>query len=118
MLLGKLVEAETAAMTGLDASAGRNVAAYEFLRIEAEAAVMRRRLGSVLVGLTPPEFDADAVEPAPAALIRARDAVRREGARMQGHVRSEDWDGASGAFQKAEAALDAVTAAAKDAAHG
>ncbi|RXF75302.1 methyl-accepting chemotaxis protein [Hansschlegelia zhihuaiae] len=123
--LGKLLAAEDAAIAGLDAAAARNVPAYDCLRIAADAAVARRRLGSILVGLNPPTFDCESfgarLDAAPAAsrpaeLIRARDAVRREAARMMAAVKTQDWGAASDAFQAAEKALDATKKAAADAA--
>jgi methyl-accepting chemotaxis protein len=123
--LAKLVAAEGAAMAGVDAAASRNVPAYEFVRLGADIAVTRRRLGSILVGLTQPTAEAetfgarlDALAPAdlPADLLRARDAVRRESARMLGAVRAQDWDTASSAFQAAEAQFETVRTAAAQAA--
>lgn len=123
-LLGSLASAETAAIGGVDGAAGRNVPGYEFTRLAADAAAMRRRLGSVLVGAAPATVDAldfaarlDAVA-APAELLRAREAARGEIGRMMTHIRAQEWDLASEAFQKAEAALEALTAAGKRAAQG
>jgi methyl-accepting chemotaxis protein len=117
--LGKLVVAEGAAMAGLDAAASRGVTNYDLARMPADAAVARRRLAATLVGLTPPSFDAESFAPrldalrtpAAAELTRLRDAFRREAARMMTCAKGQDWGGASDAFQRSEAALEALTKA-------
>ncbi|MET0314205.1 MAG: hypothetical protein ABW275_07420, partial [Hansschlegelia sp.] len=90
---------------------------YALMRAPADAAVARRRLASMLVGLNPPSFDAatfaDKLDAsAPADLIAARDTIRREATRLTTAVKSQDWGGATDAFVKAEAALDQMNKAA------
>lgn len=120
--IGKLAEAEGLAMASVDAAKAKGLEGYEFARVPADAAVARRRLAAVLVGLTPPGNEANefgaALDPlrdrsGPAAdLLAARDAVRREAAQMMAHVRAQDWGAASQAFERCEAGLEAMRKAA------
>jgi methyl-accepting chemotaxis protein len=115
--LAKLVSAETTALTAVDKAGERNATGYALMRAPADAAVARRRLASMLVGLNPPAFDAatfaDKLDAgAPADLIAARDTIRREANRLTTAVKSQDWGGATDAFVKAEAALDQMNKAA------
>ena len=117
--LAKLVAAESAAVAGVDAAAGKNIKNYELARLAADSAIAHRRLGSILVGLTPPTFVAeefaarlDRSGDRWPELIQRRDAVRQEAARMMAAAKAQDWATASEAFQRAEAALAALEKAA------
>jgi len=117
--LAKLVAAESAALAGVDAAAGKNIKNYELARLAADSAIAHRRLGSILVGLTPPNFPADEfasrldrVGDRWPELMQRRDAVRQEAARMMSAAKAQDWGAASEAFQRAEAALTALDKAA------
>ena len=124
-VLGKLIAAEEAAVAGVDKAANHGVPSYELLRVPADAGQLQRRLGAVLIGAASPDvdlaafgarFDALPAVDRPADVVRARDTARREGERMLACVRQQDWDQASNAFQKTEAALDEMVRAAERAA--
>ncbi|WP_020177765.1 methyl-accepting chemotaxis protein [Methylopila sp. M107] len=114
--LDAMVAAERSAMSAVDAAANRGLSEYEFLRLSADAASERRRLGAMLVGASPPEraaafgerLDTLPADRRPAPLMRARDTARAEADKMIAAVKSQDWAAASSSFERAEAALAEV----------
>ncbi|MFD1704055.1 methyl-accepting chemotaxis protein [Methylopila henanensis] len=120
--LNRLIASEAAALASVDAAAAKGIPAYEIIRIPADAATMRRQLAATLVGLAPATVDAAGFgarldlakdDGSLSELRRLRDAVRRDAERMMSAIRAQDWNAATDAFQKCEAALGAITKAAQ-----
>ncbi|MDR4306342.1 hypothetical protein IHQ68_06890 [Chelatococcus sambhunathii] len=114
--LNAMVAAETTAMTAVDAAEKFGLADYAIMRLAADAAVERRRLGSILIGASPAErgepfgarLDSLPPEHRPQAVMRLRDTARAEIDKMISAAKAQDWGVASASFERSEKALQEI----------